>query len=242
MLLYFTSFIGGVLTVLAPCILPLIPVVIGTGVNARSKWTPYIVVASLSASILVFTYLLKASTVFITIPPATWSYISGGILLGFGLILIFPTLWNHIPFVSRLSRSSNALVGKGHQEKSIWGDVLVGAALGPVFSSCSPTYFVILATVLPESFLVGTVYLIGYIFGLAVVLLLISLLGQKALTRLTHFSAESGWFKRLLGVLFIILGVAIMFGYDKAFETWLLDNNYLSGLIEFETSLVEENL
>ena len=227
---------------LAPCILPLIPVVIGTGLNGRSKWTPFIIVSSLGVSILIFTYLLKVSTSFIIIPDYIWSYISGGILVIFGLILLFPTLWNHIPLVNKLSRSSNQLVGAGHQKKSIWGDVLVGAALGPVFSSCSPTYFVILATVLPGSFLVGTIYLLGYIFGLLFVLLIIALLGQQALTKLTNLSAESGVLKKSLGVLFVVLGLIIVMGYDKTFQAWLLSNDYLGGVINFETSLIEKNL
>lgn len=236
------SVLAGALTVLAPCILPLLPVVVGMGAHARTKLTPYIVVGSLCLSILLFTYLLKVSTVFITIPTATWSYVSGGILLLFGIILLFPQLWNRLPLVGSISRSGNKLVGKGHQEKSVWGDVLVGAALGPVFSSCSPTYFIILAAVLPESFFVGTIYLLGYIVGLALVLLSIALLGQKALSRLTILSADSGWFKKSLGVLFVLLGITIMLGFDKAFEAWLLDNNYLSGIIEFESNLIEQTI
>ncbi len=233
------SIIAGVLTVLAPCILPLIPVVIGTGVGARSKWTPYIVIGSLSVSILIFTYLLKASTLFIDIPTQVWSYISGGVLLLFGLVLLFPSLWDKVPLVGKLSRGSNKLVGAGHQEKSIKGDILIGAALGPVFSSCSPTYFVILAAVLPESFLVGTIYLLGYIAGLAAVLLLITLLGQKLLGRLINLSDDKGWFKRILATIFIILGISIVFGFDKDFEAWLLQNGYLSELILFENDLIE---
>ena len=69
MTLLFISFIAGVLTVLAPCILPLLPVVVGSSVGARSKATPFIVIGSLALSILLFTYLLKASTAFISIPP-----------------------------------------------------------------------------------------------------------------------------------------------------------------------------
>ena len=238
----FVAILAGALTVLAPCILPLLPIVIGSGVNGRSKWTPYIVISSLSASIVLFTFLLKASTLFISIPNSVWSYISGGVLLLFGLVLIFPKLWNLVPGVTKVSTTSNKLMGTGHQKKSIWGDVLVGAALGPVFSSCSPTYFVILAAVLPESFIVGTVYLLAYVAGLAIILLLITLLGQKFLGRLISLSDGEGWFKKGLGVLFILLGIAICLGYDKDFETYLLDNNYLSGVIQFENSLIENAL
>ena len=240
--LLFIAVLAGVLTVLAPCILPLIPVVIGTGVNARSKWTPYIVVGSLGVSIFVFTLVLRFISEFIYIPNSVWSYVSGGVLILFGAVLLYPALWNRLPFVGKMSRESNKLVGAGHQKKSVWGDVIVGAALGPVFSSCSPTYLIIIPAVLSESLLVGIVYLLGYIFGLLVVLLLIALLGQQALAKLTNISAESGWLKRSLGVLFIFLGVVIVLGYDKVFEAWILDQGYLGGLIEFETSLIEENM
>jgi cytochrome c-type biogenesis protein len=236
MTLFAIAFIAGVLTVLAPCILPLLPVVIGSGAGARSKWTPYIVIASLGVSILVFTYLLKASTIFIEIPPYVWSYISGGILLVFGVVLLFPTLWDHVPGIQRLSVGSNKLVGSGHQKKSVWGDVLIGAALGPVFSTCSPTYFVILATVLPESFLVGTVYLLAYILGLSLVLLLIALLGQRFTQKLEKASDPHGWFKRGLGVLFVIVGILIIFGLDKTIETKILDSGY------FDVTTIENRL
>jgi len=156
MTLLLISFVAGLLTVLAPCVLPLLPVIIGSSVGARSKATPYIVIGSLALSILIFTYLLKASTALIDIPPYVWSYLSGGILFGFGLTLLFPTLWEHLPFVNKGSVGANKILGAGYQKKSIWGDVLMGAALGPVFSTCSPTYFVIIATVLPASFLLGT--------------------------------------------------------------------------------------
>lgn len=234
------ALVAGALTVLAPCILPLIPVVIGTGVGARSRWTPYIVIGSLSVSIIIFTYLLKASTLLIDIPTSVWSYLSGGILVGFGLVLTFPGLWSKVPGVNKLSRQSNQLVGSGHQQKSFWGDVTIGAALGPVFSSCSPTYFVILAAVLPESFFVGTVYLLGYIFGLAAILLLIVWLGQRILGRLIVLSDDKGWFKRGLGVAFVFLGIAIIIGWDKNFEAFILDQGFLDGVIQIENQLLEK--
>ena len=242
MTLLILSFIAGVLTVLAPCILPLLPVIIGSSVGTKRKATPYIVIGSLALSILLFTYLLKASTAFIAIPTYVWGYISGGVLLAFGLILVFPQLWERLSFVRSTSIGANKLVGAGHQKQSVWGDVLVGAALGPVFSSCSPTYFVILATVLPASFALGTLYLLAYIAGLVVVLVLIALLGQKLTSRLQFAADSRSWFKRGLGLLFILLGLAIATGADKQFETWLLDRGYLGGVQQFEQRLLEQEM
>jgi len=230
------SFIAGVLTVLAPCILPLLPVVIGSSASGRSRATPYVVVGSLALSIILFTYILKASTAFIMIPPEVWAYLSGGILFLFGLTLFFPSLWARIPGVSKLSIGSNQLVGTGYQKKSFLGDVLIGAALGPVFSTCSPTYFVILASVLPASFLLGTTYLLSYTLGLSLMLLLIGLLGERFAGRLTLLSDSQGWFKKSIGILFIVLGVLIASGYEKKLETKILDSGY------FDVTKIEQRL
>lgn len=238
MTLLIVAFIAGVLTVLAPCILPLLPVVIGSTAAGRSRATPYVVVGSLAVSITIFTYALKTSTALIAVPPEFWTYLSGGILVVFGLTLLLPAVWEKMPGISRVSVSSNAALGAGYQRKSFVGDVLVGAALGPIFSTCSPTYFVILASVLPASFLLGTAYLLAYVLGLSLILLLLALLGEKLAHRLSGLSDPHGWFKRGLGLLFVVLGLAIAFGYEKKLETALLDGGYFD-ITKIEQLLLE---
>jgi cytochrome c biogenesis protein CcdA len=173
------SFLAGILTVLAPCILPVLPVVIGSSASGRSRWTPYVVVGSLALSVIAFTFVLKVSTAFIMIPPQFWTYLSGGIFALFGITLVFPAVWENIPGLGKVSVGANKLMGKGMKQGTLVGDALVGAALGPIFSTCSPTYFVILASVLPASLALGTAYLLAYVAGLSLVLLLIALLGQR---------------------------------------------------------------
>lgn len=238
MALLAVSFIAGVLTVLAPCILPLVPVVIGSSATGRNRATPFIVVGSLALSIILFTYLLKFSTALIMIPPEVWTYLSGGILVLFGLVLLFPTLWEGLPGINKVSASSNKLVGTGYQKKSFWGDVLIGAALGPVFSSCSPTYFVILASVLPASFALGSLYLLAYAAGLALVLLLIALLGQRFADKLAVAADPSGWFKKAIGILFIIVGVFIATGYEKKLEVAILESGIVD-VIDWEQNILQ---
>lgn len=234
------SFFSGVLTVLAPCILPLLPVIIGTSAGARSKATPLIVISSLAASIIIFTYLLKVSTFLIDIPQSFWAYFSGSILLIIGILFTFPALWNHVPGLAKLSQSGNAAVGSGYTKKSVWGDVTIGAALGPVFSSCSPTYFLILAAVLPASFWLGSVYLFVYVAGLSAVLLLIALLGQRFVSNIAWAADPNGWFKRGIGIVFLVVGMAIFTGLDKEFEALILDTGF--NTVQFENGLLERSL
>ncbi len=234
------SFIAGVLTVLAPCILPLLPVIVGGSIakSGEGRHRPVVIIISLIVSIVLFTLLLKWSTAFINIPQSVWTSASGIILVLFALSMIFPGLWEKLPFVGKLSIGGNKLLGKGFQKKNLGGDILMGAALGPVFSSCSPTYFVILATVLPESFARGLLYLVAYAIGLGLALLVISVLGQKIVNKLGGVSDPRGWFKRSIGVLFLIVGVFILTGIDKEIESSLLDNGAYRNLANLETRLL----
>ncbi|TSC86560.1 MAG: hypothetical protein G01um10148_546 [Parcubacteria group bacterium Gr01-1014_8] len=226
MVLLILSFVAGVLTVLAPCILPLLPVIIGGSLDpmrhVRLKHATTVVL-SLGVSVIVFTFLLKVSTALISVPPQVWTYLSGGIVFFFGLTLLFPGLWEHVPFIAKLSSRSNRLVSTGYQRKSFWGDILIGAALGPVFATCSPTYFIVLATVLPQSPVLGFVYVLAYVLGLCLMLLLIGIVGQRLADSLGFASDPHGSFKRILGVIFMIVGLVIIMGFDKKFQIKLLE-------------------
>ena len=223
MTLLVISFIAGVLTVLAPCVLPLLPVIIGGSVSdARSKLKPYVITGSLAISVVVFTLILKASTAFITIPQSFWTSLSGVILILFAITMIFPGVWEKFSGKFQFGLAGNRWLAKGSKKGGFTGDVVMGLALGPVFSSCSPTYFVILATVLPASFFLGTVYLFAYAIGLSTILLLIALLGQRFVGGLNVLSNPRGWFKKGVGVLFLLVGLAIMTGADKEIEAYLV--------------------
>lgn len=232
--LLLTSLLAGVLTVAAPCVLTLLPVIVGGSLVGGNKWRPVIISLSLSLSVLLFTLLLKVFTIFIDVPQMVWTILSGVIILFFGLTLLFPTAWDFISIKLRLSQGSEGLLqkaqaGEGH---SVWSAIFLGAALGPVFASCSPTYFVILATVLPVSFTAGLIYLLAYAVGLALILILIGYLGRIITARLKFAANPNGWFKKVLGLLLAIVGVAILAGWDKQVEEYLINNGFGSTSIE----------
>ncbi len=240
MVFFLISFLAGVLTVLAPCILPLLPIVIGSSEAGEKKVSrrALTVIGALSLSVVIFTLLLKASTLFIAIPQSFWAAFSGSVIILVGLAIVFPELWSRVPLIARMSRASNKAVGSGYQKKSVWGDALIGLALGPVFTTCSPTYLFIIATVLPASFAVGLIYLLGFTAGLALTLLLIAYFGQQLVNSIVERMGEANRIKQAFGLLIIIVGIAIMTGYDKKLETWILDSGY-GATINFEETLIE---
>jgi cytochrome c biogenesis protein CcdA/thiol-disulfide isomerase/thioredoxin len=223
MLLLLISFIAGSLTIFAPCVLPLLPVIIGGSVGATSKERarPYLIAASLAGSIIFFTLLLKVSTVLIDLSPNVLNYISGSILVLLGLVSIAPEIWEKFVLLTNWQARSQRFLGKGEQNKGkLAGPILTGIALGPVFASCSPTYAFILASVLPHSFVSGLIYLITYAIGLVLTLLLISLAGKKLITRLSWAVDTHSLFRRIIGVVFVLIGIAIFTGQEVTIETW----------------------
>ena len=239
MILFFISFLAGVLTVLAPCTISLLPVIVGGNIAGGSnKKRALIVTVSLGISVILFTLILKVSTLFINIPQSFWQIFSGVIIFVIGFIMIFPAIWEKVPFLGKLSIGSNPLLATGYKKDNFFGDIIMGAALGPVFSTCSPTYFLILATVLPKSIGVGIVYLLAYVVGLCGFLLVISILSQKAIEKLDLASDSRGWIKRIVGVIFLILGIAIIFGFDQKFELSL--SNHIFDVTKIEQKLLTE--
>ncbi len=237
------SFVAGALTVLAACILPLLPVIIGgsslsTEKNETNSLSHAIVICvSLALSILVFSLLLKASTLLLGIPQFAWRAISGIIVVLFGINLIFPILWAKVSIKLGIENKSNRFLGQSTKKKGIMRDVLIGAALGPVFASCSPTYALIVATILPQSFVNGFIYLAIYCLGLASVLLAIGIAGQTLVKKLGWAANPNGWFRKTLGIIFVITGLVVIFGLDKQIQTLIIESGLYDPIKRFEQRL-----
>ena len=239
MLLLAVSFLAGVLTILAPCVLPVLPVIIGGSVGAttREKLRPYIIAAALAASIITFTLLLKVSTLFVNISPALLTAFSGGLIVLLGIAAVVPEMWEKFVITLNWQAASQQWLGQGERNPNRYvGAILVGVALGPVFASCSPTYAFILASVLPRNFLAGALYLALYSLGLVLTLLAASLAGRRYIKRFSWAIDTHSWFRRGIGVLFIAIGVVIISGNQLKVETWVADH------LPFDESHIEQTL
>lgn len=238
--LLIVAFAAGVLTVAAPCILPLLPVIVGGTVIGNGNkvwWRPVVITASLAVSVVVFTLLLKATTLLLGVPQVVWNLLSGGIVLLFGLSFLFPELWERIALRSGLYGQSNRWLQQTAGTPSRYRDVLLGASLGPVFSSCSPTYALVVAIVLPQSFSAGLAYLIAYALGLAAVMLLVAVAGQSLVRRLGWLSNPSGWLRRSVGAVFVIVGVVVLTGFDRTVQAYILEQGWYDPIMKLEQAL-----
>ncbi len=238
--LLLVSFAAGVLTLAAPCILPLLPVIVGGGVVAgekRSLKHPVVIAASLAVSVVVFTLLLKATTALLGVPVMVWNVLAGGIVALLGVNWLWPGLWERLMLATGWQLQTNRWLGESQRAQGYGRDALLGAALGPVFNSCSPTYALIVAVVLPASFAVGLANIAAYAAGLAGALLLVALAGRAAVQKLRWLSNPNGWFKKTIGVIFIVVGLLVMTGLDKKVQTYVLESGWYDPVSRLEETL-----
>ncbi|WP_167141845.1 cytochrome c biogenesis protein DipZ [Canibacter zhoujuaniae] len=234
------SLLAGALSVLAPCVLPFLPVIVGGSLGQNEdRRRPFIITGSLVVSLVLFTLLLKASTALINIDPRVWTIGSGVLVILLGLTILFPQLWARISARFALTNKSHKLLhGAQEQKSSVLQAVGIGAALGPVFSSCSPTYAWVIATVLPARPAEAVFYLSMYCIGMAGLLLAIALAGRKLVEKLKWAANPKGWFQRGIGVLMIVVGLFVATGFDKQFQAWAADK-VPSAITNLEHSLLD---
>ncbi len=231
MTLLVLTFLAGILTILAPCVLPILPIILAGSLGDKSWKRPLLITVSLALSVVAFTVLLKATTLLINIPAHFWSYFSGTILITLWLIYLFPHTWAKISTKFWAWKSQVILQKTQDIHSGNLQSIATGFALGPVFSSCSPTYAFLLATIFPSSLLLWILYTFSYAFGLSLILFIIAWGWQSIIKKLKFFADEKGLFRRSLGLIFIAFGIAIATGFDKKIEIYIL-SNYNIGTIE----------
>ncbi|MBK6888106.1 MAG: cytochrome C biogenesis protein [Tetrasphaera sp.] len=186
-----------------------------------------VITASLGASITAFTLILKASTALLSVDPRVWSSLSGAVLVLLGVAGAFPDLWEQVSARLDLQGRSDARLRAARGRGGLTGDVLTGAARGPVFSSCSPLYAYVVVTVLPARFSYGLVLLAAYVLGLWITLLAVASwvvmaawrdwAGSGRLARTLPTPPRRGVRRRL--------GIAIALGWANSAQAWILEHS-----------------
>jgi len=241
MIYFLLSVFGGVLTVLSPCVLPLLPIIVGGSLAEGKTWKkPLIITLSLALSITIFTLLLKVTTLFIDIPQIFWQIFSGVLVVILGLAFLFPDLWTKISTSAGAEGASQEWLKKASKKEGNTKSILIGMALGPVFASCSPVYFLILGTILPLSFFQGLIDLLAYSLSLSFMMFLIALGGRRMVQKFQGAADSRGNFKKTIGILFIIIGLLVGTGYMKDAEAWLLSQSWFPNVTQIEQGLLEK--
>ena len=219
------SFAAGILSILSPCVLPLVPIVLGAAVTAH----PLGAVALAGGLALSFTglgLLLALAGFGLGIDAGMFRLAAAVIMIALGAILVVPSWQARLAGAgSPVSAWADRHFG-GFAASGLAGQLAIGLLLGAVWSPCvGPTLGAasLLASQgqdLPRVTLTMVVFGIGA--GLPLVLL--GLLSRATLMRVrTKLMSAGKLGKGLLGAAFILTGVAIVSGADKRIEAALVE-------------------
>ena len=221
---YALALAAGALSTLAPCVLPLIPILAGSALLAH-RLGPLALAAGLGLSYAVVGMLL-ASAGTVAIDQGTLRVAGALILVLFGILLLVPGL--QMRFAGAAAGLGNA--GQGWlvrlSPQGLGGQFLVGLVLGVVWSPCvGPTLGGAIALASQGERLAeatGVMLLFG--LGAALPLVILGSMSREALMRVRgRLLAVGNHGKTVLGLLFIGLGVLVLTGADKPAEAWLLE-------------------
>lgn len=221
------ALLSGVLSTLSPCVLPLLPIVISSAAQAH-RWGAMALGAGLAISFTALGLFIATIGISLGLDATVFRTIAGVLMLIFAALLLIPALQERFAMVaSGLSNRGNALAGRIKGD-GLAGQFGLGLLLGAIWTPCVGPTLGAAATLASAGQELGRAAAVMTVFGLgaALPLVLLGSLSRQTLLRIRGrlFSgAKLG--KRLLGVLFLLIGLGILTGYDHRLETWLVKHS-----------------
>lgn len=214
------AFLSGVVTVLSPCVLPVLPFLLSGAIGGRAR--PYGIIAGFIASFTAFTLFLSGFVAVLGISSDALRLISVGLLLAFGFTLLIPAL--HTAF-ERLSARAVGAVQPQSPRDGWWGGVAVGGTLGVLWSPCVGPIMASVITLALSNAVTFQALLVTLAFsiGTAIPMLAIMTGGRKLLNRVPWLLGNLNRIQRGFGVVLIVFALGIGFNLDRRFQTWVLD-------------------
>jgi cytochrome c biogenesis protein CcdA len=222
---YALSLAAGGLSTLSPCVLPLVPILIGSAASAH-RMGPWALAAGLGLSFAAMGLALASVGGSLGLDPTVVRNVGAGVLIALGTLLLSPALQARFAFATAgLSGAGQGLLSRFAFD-GLGGQFLLGLLLGLVWTPCiGPTLGAAL-TLASQGEHLAQVTLVMALFGLGAGLPLaaLGLLSREAMIAWRGKLAAAGRHgKAMLGTLLAALGVFILIGLDKRFEAWLLD-------------------
>jgi cytochrome c-type biogenesis protein len=216
------ALLAGVVTVAAPCTLPMLPILLGASVGHSEKARPAMIALGFVLSFSTVALLLGAITRAFDFDPNVLRSGAAILLLGFGLLMIWPAPfeWLSIRLNGLISDSPAGNVNS--RQGSIGGFVL-GTTLGLVWTPCAGPVLGSILTLVATSSSTGwaSVQLVAYAIGAAFPMLAIAYGGQAVTTRVRSIAKISPRLQQGFGVVVIAFAVASWLQYDTLIVAWL---------------------
>lgn len=236
-LLIIFAFFAGVVTILSPCILPILPIILSSSIGTTQigKARPIGVIVGFVLSFTFFTLFLSTIVRVIGISADSLRVFSVIVIALFGISMLIPRfqVWLEILF-SRLSQ----FLPQSQNQTGFGGGILIGLSLGLLWTPCvGPILASVISLAITGSVNLDAVFItLAYALGTAIPMFFIMIAGQTALRKAPWLLTNASKIQKAFGVLMILTAAAIFFNLDRSFQTFILNTfpNYGTGLTKFE--------
>ncbi len=224
LILLLFSFISGFVTILAPCMWPMLPIVLSSTVKGTDHKRPLGITIGVMASFAIFTLSVSYLVRLFHFDPNILRSIAVVVIIFLGLTLVIPALSRIIEgFVSRLT----GIIGiqKQQQGNDFKAGFLTGIMLGVIWSPCGGPILASIATLAATGMVNTQVILVTlfYVTGVGLPLFIFTYGGQQVITKTRFISAYTGRVQQVFGIIMILTAVAIFFNYDKLLQLKILE-------------------
>ncbi len=244
LILILFAFFSGVVTILSPCILPVLPIVLSSSLTGGKK-RPFGIVTGFVLSFTFFTLFLSAIVKATNISADSLRSVAVILLIIFGASLFIPQfqVWMEKAFSKLSSLLSNGILrsGKSTQDDKDNGfisGIPIGASLGLIWAPCvGPIIASVITLAATSTVNTGALFItLSYSLGTAIPMLGITFGGRALLTKVPWLLTRAQTIQKVFGVLMFITAVGIFFNADRQFQTYILTTfpNYGVGLTKFE--------
>lgn len=218
------SFLAGLLSVLSPCVLPLLPILIGSAL-ASHRHGPLVLALGLGLSFTLAGVVLASLGLYLGFDQGWLRRVAAILLLLFGVLLLSTALQQRFAVAtSGLSRAGDEL-SRRISIQGLPGQFALGAVLGLVWSPCVGPTLGVAVTLASQRQGLGQVTLVMLVFGIGAALPL-AMLGKVSRDVMMHSRASLArvgtYGKYLLGAFMIVIGISILAGLDKGIESHLV--------------------
>lgn len=226
---FILAFVAGVLSILSPCVLPILPIVLGAAASEH-RWGPAALAAGLTVSFVVIGLFVGIIGYSIGLDADRLRYFAAALMVALGIVLMVPRFQTQLAIAEApLANWTDRHFG-GFAKSGLAGQASVGLLLGAVWSPCAGPTLGAASLLAAQGRNLGGVGATMLAFGLGAALPLagLGLLSRDAVLRWrTHMVSGGAWAKAGFAIILLVIGVLVLTGFDKRIETLLVDQSPL---------------
>ena len=214
-LLLVFSFLAGFCTVISPCVLPVLPIILASSAS-RGRLRPFGVVLGLIVSFTIFTLTLTALVHSVGLSPTVLRSVATALIFLFGLVMLLPSLSEWFSDLLSPIASLGTSVQAATASTGFWGGFVLGLATGLLWTPCAGPILAAITTLVAtrSNTLASFSLVLTYVVGAAVPLLLIAL-GARSLLRSSFLSHHLTKIRQGFGLITMFTAIAIVFHWDS---------------------------